>query len=130
MSVKFRWRRDGLAAIDKQVQDGLKDAAEAVVPMARSILAPYRDTGQTADTLRVGSDFSRQPFATFVGSNSGDSFFVHEGTVDTAPIPFLTQPLDTIAKRIPEFIRNRNKGGLAALNKQYSADFGIRRTDE
>jgi hypothetical protein len=127
--VRFRWNPVGLKTLDEQVQGGLQDAAEAVMDMARSELAPYRHTGKSADTLRVGSDFTRQPFATFVSSGSGDSFFIHEGTEDTAPIPFLSRPLDQIAKRIPNFIRNRNKGGLDALNSQYRSEFGIRRTD-
>jgi hypothetical protein len=129
-SLKFNWRPEGRNAIDKQVQEGLMDAAEAVVPMARAILAPHRHTGQSADTIRVGSDFKRQPFATFVASRSGDSFFIHEGTSDTAPIPFLSTPLDTIAKRVPHFIRNRDKGGLAGLNTSYRGEFGITRTED
>lgn len=128
MSVTFRWRPGGIEQIEQQVKRGMLDAGEAIVPIARSNLAPFRDTGASADSLHVVDrhlDDDKEP-AVFVSTASGDGFFIHEGTVDTPARPFLTQALDSIARRLPEYIRNRGTGGLRGLNQQYG-EFGTRR---
>lgn len=138
--MTFRWNQAGLAEIRDQVSRGLITAGEAIVPLAQTTLAPHRETGATSDSLHVVDDhaFEARP-AVFVSTASGDGFFVHEGTVDTAPIPFLSQALDRIRRQIPNMIRlegrgaplkfrtrRRNYGKLGGLNKFWSG-FGVRR---
>lgn len=128
MSVQFRWRPGGVEQIEQQVKRGMLAAGEAIVPIARSNLAPYRDTGASADSLHVVDrhlDDDKEP-AVFVATASGDGFFIHEGTVDTPARPFLTQALDSIARRLPQYVRNAGTGALSSFNSRYS-EFGTRR---
>lgn len=127
--IRFRIRPQGIEQINDQVRRGLKATAEAIVPLARANLAPYRDTGASADSLHVVDTHldDEEPVA-FVATASGDGFFIHEGTVDTPARPFLSQALDSIALQIPDKIRNAGAGGLPDLNRDYRSDFGTHRT--
>lgn len=139
MPVIWKWNRRGLAEIQDQVSRGLITAGEAIVPLARANLAPHRETGAAAESIHVVDRHAYEPKpAVFVAGASGDTFFIHEGTVDTAPIPFLVQALDRIRRQIPNMIRlegatglrfrtRRRTGLLSSLNRQFRDEFGTRR---
>ncbi len=128
MPFTFRIRPQGIEEINDQVRRGLLATAEAIVPIARANLAPYRDTGASADSLHVVDRHLNddEPVA-FVATASGDGFFIHEGTVDTPARPFLSQALDSVAGQIPDKIRNAGTGSLSGLNRTYRGDFGTHR---
>lgn len=129
MSFRFRIRPEGIEQINDQVRRGLRATAEAIVPLAQANLAPYRDTGASADSLHVvDRHLDDEEPAAFVATASGDGFFIHEGTVDTPARPFLTQALDAVAGQIPDKIRNAGTGSLSGLNQTYRSDFGTHRT--
>lgn len=109
MSVRII--RSGIFQLQQQISDGLEDVADRLLEEARN-RAPVetiRDPAFTRDTLHTDKTHSRewpQP-AVFVSTASGDGFYVHEGTVDTPPHPFLSQALDALIREIPAIIRRR-----------------------
>ena len=114
--MTFRWtlNRLGMRSLQDQLSDGLEAVADRVLDGARS-RAPVetkRDPAYTRDTLHTDKSHSREwpKPAVFVATASGDGFFVHEGTVDTPPHPFLSDALDAETRQIPSIIRSKTKG--------------------
>jgi len=135
MSVRIR--PQGMRELQEELSRGLEAVADRLLEEARQ-RAPVetkRDPAFTRDTLHTVKTHSRewpQP-AVFVATASGDGFFVHEGTVDTPPHPFLSQALDSMIRDIPGIMRGASLGSRGArtsafnlLNKAFS-EFGVRR---
>jgi hypothetical protein len=118
----FRIRPQGIRELQNELSAGLEAVGDKVYDVAYG-LAPVettRDPAYTRDTLHVDKTHSREwprP-AVFVATASGDGFFVHEGTVDTPPHPFLSQALDAVRRDIPGIMRRKSKG----------SEYGIHRT--
>lgn len=110
----FRIRPQGVRELQNQLSDGLEAVAERVLDEAR-IRAPVeliRDPAYTRDSLHTVLSHSHEwprP-AVFVATASGDGFFVHEGTGDTPPHPFLSGALDSVRRDIPRIMRSKTKG--------------------
>ena len=119
--MKFRILPKGIRELQSELSDGLEAVGDEIFRVAYG-LAPVeteRDPAFTRDTLHVDKSHSREwpEPAVFVATASGDGFFVHEGTVDTPPHPFLSQAVDQVRNRIPGIIRSKTKG----------SEFGIHR---
>lgn len=117
----FRIRPQGIRQLQNELSDGLEAVADRLLDVARA-LAPVettRDPAYTRDTLHTDKSHSREwpKPAVFVATASGDGFWVHEGTVDTPPHPFLSQSLDQVRRDIPSIIRSETRG----------PEYGIRR---
>src|SRR5574338_1003255 len=98
MSDSFRIRPEGIAELEDGASAGLVMIGHEVATRGKANIAPYRDTGAVEDNIRVidvYADDWPHP-AVIVTSSSGDSFFVHEGTVDTPARPFFAQALDSV----------------------------------
>lgn len=107
-------RRSGMLQLQDQLSDGLEAVADVLLVEARNNapVETIRDPAYTRDSLHTDKTHSREwpKPAVFVATASGDGFFVHEGTVDTPPHPFLSMALDTIRRQIPSIIRSQTKG--------------------
>ena len=134
----FRIRPQGIAEIQDQISEGMMVGAAEIEKRARANLAPYRDTGASADSLHVVTDRVNawpKPVV-FVATASGDGFFIHEGTVDTPRRPFLAKALNSTIREIPGFIKRGRRLGKVGkrtrsfnqINREYS-EFDIRRTE-
>ena len=110
-AVRWVLNRAGLRSLQDQLSDGFEAVADAVLEGAVA-RAPIGPSGQTRATLHTDKSHSREwpKPAVFVATASGDGFFVHEGTVDTPPHPFLSDALDAVTKQIPQIIRNETRG--------------------
>jgi hypothetical protein len=94
----FRWRARELADLERGIRDGLGDVADQLADGARARAQAFRDTGATAEGIRVDKDhlYEDDRPAAFVMTTSGDGFFVHSGTEDTAPHPIFSEEIDAI----------------------------------
>lgn len=92
----FRWRARELAALDRGIREGLGDFADQLAEGARARAYAIKDTGATAEGIRVDKDhlFEDDRPAAFVLTTSGDGFYVHSGTEDTPPHRFFSDELD------------------------------------
>lgn len=145
--VEFQWYAAGIGEILDQFADGLVLTAEQIKPISQSILAPHRETGAASESIHVVDRYANgtKP-AVFVATASGDGFFIHEGTVDTPAIPFFSQALARVRRKIADNIRDAGRvgglktrtrktklGGLGARTKAFTnlnkifADFATRR---
>lgn len=129
----FVWtpRPGGMRELEMMLERGMEAAAEVVADRARENIAPHRVTGAIEDSIHLNVEHLDEwprPVV-FVGAASGDSFFVHEGTVDTPYIPFLAEALDSTIGDFPRLIRNgaRSLRGLQRITNAFRADHGIRR---
>lgn len=134
----FRVSKLGMEELQNELSAGLENVAEKALDIARA-LAPVeeiRDPAYTRDTLHVVLTHSHDwpKAAVFVSTASGDGFFVHEGTIDTPPHPFLAQTLDELAARIPTLMRSGTMGvrgfrsqAFGRINRAFP-EFGITRT--
>lgn len=105
MSIRWSWNRRGLRQFQDTLSKGLEAFGDTVLDGAVA-RAPIGPSGLTRTTLHTDKTHSRewpQP-AVFVSTASGDGFFVHEGTVDTAPHPFLTEALDANSRQMTKTI--------------------------
>ncbi len=113
MSVRIR--PQGIAELAENLSRGLEAVGDRLLEEARqrAPVETIRDPAFTRDTLHVDKTHSREwpKAAVFVSTASGDGFFVHEGTVDTPPHPFLSQAVDALIRDIPGIMRNAQKGG-------------------
>lgn len=127
----------GIAEMAENMSRGLEKVADRLLEEAkqRAPVETVRDPAFTRDTLHTDKTHSREwpKAAVFVSTASGDGFFVHEGTVDTPPHPFLSQALDAIVRDIPGIIRGQSLGSrgartaaFTAINKMFPS-FGVRR---
>lgn len=97
----------GLRQLEMLIERGLIACGEEVAERARDNIAPHRVTGAVEDSIYVNDSLVEQwprPVV-FVASASGDSFWVHEGTVDTPYIPFLAEALDSVAMDFARLIK-------------------------
>ena len=94
----FRWRARELADLERGIRDGLGDFADQLADGARGRATAIKDTGATADGIRVDKDhlYEDDRPAAFVITVTGDGFFVHSGTEDTPPHPFFSDELDAL----------------------------------
>lgn len=105
-NVDFEWNRAGIGEILDQIAAGLVETCAQMEPLAKAILAPHRETGAASDSLHVVDKYANGTTpAAFLSTASGDGFFIHEGTVDTEPIPFLTVPLGRVRRNIAKNIQ-------------------------
>lgn len=107
--VRWTINRRGAAQLQDQLSKGLEAVADVVLEGALQ-RAPV-ETGATKGGLHTDKTHSREwprP-AVFVSTASGDGFFVHEGTVDTPPHPFLSDALDATSRSIPGIMRSKSK---------------------
>lgn len=102
MSVRINQRgirefQDGLSKGLEKIADELERRASPLVPV---------DTGETLASLHTDKTHSREwpKPAVFVSTATGAGFFVHEGTIDTPPHPFLSQALDSLINQIPSLM--------------------------
>ena len=109
--VRWWLNRRGIAQLQDNLSDGLEAVADRVLDGAVA-RAPVGPSGQTRATLHTDKTHSHEwpKPATFVSTASGDGFFVHEGTVDTPPHPFLSEALDSVSRDIPGIIRKEARG--------------------
>lgn len=97
----------GIRELEMLIERGLIACGEEVAERARDNIAPHRVTGAVEDSIYVNDRLVEQwprPVV-FVAAASGDSFWVHEGTVDTPYIPFLAEALDSTAMDFPRLIK-------------------------
>ena len=110
----FKIRQTGILQLQNQLSDGLEAVADRLLDISKATapVETVRDPAFTRDTLHTDKSHSREwPLpAVFVATASGDGFFVHEGTSDTAAQPWLSQALDSMQRQIPSIIRSRTKG--------------------
>jgi hypothetical protein len=109
--LSWKFNRRGMGQLQDNLSDGLEAVADRVLDGAVS-RAPVGPSGQTRATLHTDKTHSHEwpQAAVFVATASGDGFFVHEGTVDTPPHPFLSEALDSIIRDIPGIMRKESKG--------------------
>ena len=109
--VQWALNKRGLALLNRDLSKGLEAVGDRVLEGAIA-RAPVL-TGATRGSLHTDKTHSGEwpVAAVFVATASGDGFFVHEGTVDTPPHPFLSDALDAVTKDIPKIIRSETKGG-------------------
>ncbi|HEX7100005.1 MAG TPA: hypothetical protein VF377_12270 [Acidimicrobiia bacterium] len=140
--VQWRINPGGIRELEMMIEAGMETAAEVVAERARENIRPHRHSGDTEDSIHLNVEHLDEwprPIV-FVGTASGDGFFVHEGTVDTPYIPFLAEALDSTAGDFPRLIRqgtrqvagrlrggDRTRNPLAELNRRFRRDQGIRR---
>ena len=105
--VLWRTNPGGIRELEMLIERGMIACGEAVADRAADNIRPHRDSGVTEDSIYVNdSKVGEWPRpVVFVGSSSGYSFYVHEGTVDTPYIPFLAQALDSVAREFPRLLR-------------------------
>lgn len=112
--MTFKVNQSGMAELQEQLSQGLERIAEAVfeVAYATAPVETKRDPAYTRDTLHVNLKHAREwpTPAVFVATASGDGFFVHEGTVDTPPHPFLSGALDSVRWQFEGLMRNPVRG--------------------
>lgn len=114
LGVRWRVNPGGIRELEMLIERGLVACGEAVADEARSNIAPHRVTGAVEDTIYVNDALVEEwprPVV-FVASASGDSFWVHEGTVDTPYIPFLAMALDSVAREFPRLIKQGSAAGM------------------
>lgn len=129
--VMWNPRPGGIRELEMLIERGMEAGAEVVADRARANIAPYRDTGAAEDTIHLNTEHLGawpRPVV-FVGSASGDSFFIHEGTVDTPYRPYLAEALDSTIRDFPRLMRQGTKSvkGLGKITRAFQADQGIRR---
>lgn len=107
MSVRINQR--GIREFREIISQGLEKVADELERRA-SPLVPV-DTGETQRSLHTDKTHSREwpKPAIFVATATGSGFFVHEGTVDTPPHPFLSQATDSLINDIPSLIGLKKK---------------------
>jgi hypothetical protein len=108
----FRWRAGSREELERGIRQGLGDFAEQLAEGARSRAYAIKDTGATAEGIRVDTDhlYEDAEPAAFVLTTSGDGFFVHSGTEDTPPHPFFTDELDALGPQaIAQAIKRRTR---------------------
>lgn len=110
MSVRWKWNRRGLAELQEGFSRGLGAIGDEVLGGAISRAPVW--TGATRMGLHTDKDHSDEwpVAAVFVATASGDGFFVHEGTVDTPPHPFLSDALDAVSGNMPGIMKRQAKG--------------------
>lgn len=116
--MSFKVNRAGIRQLQDQLSDGLERVADVVLEGAKA-RAPV-ESGATRDSLHTVKTHSREwpKPAVFVATASGDGFFVHEGTVDTPPHPFLSDALDAVSNQIPAVIRSATKGKEYGIHRR------------
>ena len=118
--ITIEWDKAGLEDILDQVAAGLVETCNQILPIAQSILVPHRETGAASDSLHVVDRWANGTTpAAFVATASGDGFFIHEGTVDTPAVPFLSQALSRTQRGITRNIAAAGKvSGLKARTRK------------
>jgi hypothetical protein len=114
LGVRWRVNPGGIRELEMLVERGLVACGEAVADAARANIAPHRVTGAVEDSIYVNDSLVEEwprPVV-FVAAASGDSFWVHEGTVDTPYIPFLAEALDSVAREFPRLIKQGSEAGM------------------
>lgn len=120
--MKVRILQSGIRQLQEQLSDGLEAVGDRVYQVAYG-LAPVeteRDPAYTRDRLHVDKSHSREwprP-AVFVVTGSGDGFFVHEGTADTPPQPFLSQAVDQVRSQVPGIMRSESRGREYGISRR------------
>lgn len=131
----FSWRRNpgGIRELEMMIERGLVAISEVVADRAKANLRPYRDTGAAEDSIHLNTEHLEEwprPVV-FVGTASGDGYFIHEGTNDTPYRPFLSMALDQTQRDFPKLLQQGAQRGqsrrLSALNREFRPDQGIRR---
>jgi hypothetical protein len=109
--VEWALNKRGMLLLQRNLSKGLEAVGDRVLDGAVS-RAPVGPSGQTRSTLHTDKTHSEEwpVAAVFVATASGDGFFVHEGTVDTPPHPFLSEALDSVVRDIPGIMRKESKG--------------------
>lgn len=120
--IDFSWRLNnrGMAELMNQLSGGLEEAGDRVLEEARArapvgTRAPF---GETRESLHVDKTHSHEwprKAAVFVATANGYGFFVHEGTSDTPPHPFLSGALDSVRRDIPSIMRGESHSGFLGL---------------
>lgn len=114
MKTTFRLNRRGIAQLQDQLSDGLEAVADRVLDgaISRAPVGTRDPFGETRDTLHTDKTHSREwpKAAVFVATANGYGYFVHEGTVDTPPHPFLSEALDAVTRDIPGIMRKESRG--------------------
>ena len=129
----FKRRPAGEAELRSLLERGMIACAEEVEAQARINIHPYRDTGDAEDSIHLNTEHvSEWPDpVVFVAGASGDTFFIHEGTVKTPYRPFLAMALDSVARRFPNIMRQTSQAAMGRsvgiLNREFRADQAIRR---
>ena len=121
----------GIRFLEMQIERGMEAGAEVVASRAAANIAPYRDTGDAEDSIHLNTEHLGawpRPVV-FVGSASGDSFFIHEGTSDTPYRPYLAMALDSTIREFPKLMRagTQSVKGLGKITNAFRGDQGIRR---
>lgn len=101
----FKIRQAGIRELERDFSNGLEAVADRVLDLTN----PPVLTGITKASLHTDKSHSGEwprP-AVFVSTASGDGFFVHEGTSDTAAQPFLSMALDQVRPDIPRIMRSK-----------------------
>lgn len=129
--VVFNRNPGGIRALEMMIERGMEAGAEVVADRARANIAPHRFTGATEDTIHLNTEHLGEwprPVV-FVGSASGDSFWIHEGTVRTPYRPYLAMALDSTIREFPRLMRagTQSVKGLGKITNAYRGDQGIRR---
>jgi hypothetical protein len=129
--VVWNPRPGGIRELEMLIERGMEAGAEVVADRARANIAPYRDTGAAEDSIHLNTEHLGawpRPVV-FVGSASGDSFFIHEGTVDTPYRPYLAEALDSTIGDFPRLMRagTQSVKGLGKITNAFRGDQGIRR---
>jgi len=129
--VVWNPRPDGVRELEMLIERGMEAGAEVVAERARANIRPHRFTGAAEDTIHLNVEHLGEwprPVV-FVGSASGDSFFIHEGTNDTPYRPYLAEALDSTIGDFPRLMRQgtRSLHGLRKITNRFRADQGIRR---
>ena len=129
--VNWRDNPGGIRELEMMIEAGMEACAEVVAERARANIHPYRDTGAAEDSIHLNVEHLGEwprPVV-FVGTASGDGFFIHEGTVDTPYRPFLATALDSTVRDFPRLIRRgaQSLSGLRRITNRFRADQGVRR---
>ena len=97
-TVTWRQRARGVQELEQGAREGLLDLGREVESRSKARAAEHRRTGAIMDSIHIVDEHladERRP-AVFVAAASGDSFYAHSGTNDTAPQPFFSEALDEI----------------------------------
>lgn len=112
----------GMRALQEKLTAGLNNIADAVYDhaYANAPVELVRDPAYTKEELHINREHADEwpVAAVFVGTGSGDGFWVHEGTEDTPAQPFLAQALDAVRWQFAGLMQSASKGREGGIHRR------------